>query len=174
MAGLFPVTTSQQAKESKPLQRQDNGIYGKGLGSITPENTHCDTGSAARFFQQCPHRDPIDEASRIIYTAKASGSDRGNRDEKQLPLFGETEEAVKNTHPTVKPLTLMEYLIRLVTMPSGTVILDPFGGSGSTAVACQRLGVRCILIEQDEESCNIAANRLGKTICELEEQECLT
>lgn len=52
-------------------------------------------------------------------------------------------------HPTVKPLALMRWLVRLVTPPGGTV-LDPFLGSGTTAQAARAEGFRCIGIERDE------------------------
>lgn len=83
-------------------------------------------------------------AARFFYCAKASKKDRGEG----------------NNHPTVKPLALMQYLVKLVTMPENNSILDPFCGSGSTLLACKSLGVRAIGIEQSEEYCEIIANRL--------------
>ena len=77
-----------------------------------------------------------------------------------FPLWGESYDAVKNTHPTVKPLALMSYLIKLVTMPERNLILDPFMGSGSTLVACRMAGIPAIGIEQNEQYAEIAANRL--------------
>jgi site-specific DNA-methyltransferase (adenine-specific) len=72
-------------------------------------------------------------ASRFFYTAKADGMDRlGSR------------------HPTVKPIDLMQYLVRLVC-PRDGVVLDPFGGTGTTAEAAFREGMRCVLIEREEE-----------------------
>jgi site-specific DNA-methyltransferase (adenine-specific) len=56
----------------------------------------------------------------------------------------------------------MEYLVRLVT-PKNGVCLDPFGGSGSTAVACKRLKKNCIIIEIDPEYCEIIRKRLDGT-----------
>ena len=85
-------------------------------------------------------------ASRFFYTAKASKKDRNTN-------------GANNTHPTVKPTTLMRWLIRLVTPPGG-VILDPFGGSGSTGVAARAEGVRCILIEREPEYLDIIRQRL--------------
>lgn len=77
-------------------------------------------------------------ASRYFYTAKAS---RRDRDEglgaAELQAGGTYDGKIptrKNTHPTVKPVDLMQYLVRLVT-PEGGVILDPFNGSGSTGKA---------------------------------------
>jgi len=88
-------------------------------------------------------------ASRFFYCAKASKAERGK----------------DNTHPTVKPLDLMFYLCRLVSMPEhkGT-LLDPFAGSGSTLLAATRWFERCIGIENDESSCKIAANRLRQEV----------
>jgi site-specific DNA-methyltransferase (adenine-specific) len=53
----------------------------------------------------------------------------------------------------------MRWLIRLVTPPGG-IILDPFGGSGSTGVAAQAENARCILIERETEYLNIIRQRL--------------
>lgn len=82
-------------------------------------------------------------ASRFFYVAKASKSERGK----------------DNSHPTVKSLKLMEYLIKLITPPKGTV-LDPFMGSGSTGVAAKNLGFNFIGIEKEKEYFEIAKARL--------------
>ncbi len=65
----------------------------------------------------------------------------------------------KNTHPTVKPLKLMEYLVKLITPPNGTV-LDPFMGSGSTGCACATSGFNFIGIELEKDSHDIAKKRI--------------
>lgn len=62
-------------------------------------------------------------------------------------------------HPTQKPITLLAYLIRTYTNP-GELILDNAAGSGTTGVAAQNEGRRCIMIEQDEDYCRIAVDRL--------------
>jgi len=77
-------------------------------------------------------------AARFFYCAKASKSERNAGLDKQ------------NFHPTVKPLALMRYLVKLVTPPGGTV-LDPFLGSGSTAVACVLEGFDWIGCEMTED-----------------------
>ncbi len=82
-------------------------------------------------------------AARIFYCAKASKSERGQG----------------NNHPTVKPITLMRYLVRLVTPPGG-IVLDPFCGSGSTGVAAVMEGFRFIGIDIVEEYCEIARKRI--------------
>lgn len=88
-------------------------------------------------------------ASRFFYVAKASKRERGEG----------------NVHPTVKPIKLMEYLIRLVTLAGGTV-LDPFMGSGTTGVAAKRLGFRFVGIEMEHSYFIISKKRIEK--CELE------
>jgi len=68
-------------------------------------------------------------------------------------------------HPTQKPLKLIKYIIRKYTKKDD-IILDPFLGSGTTAVACKELGRRYIGIEISEKYCEIAKNRI-KAIPEL-------
>lgn len=83
-------------------------------------------------------------AARFFYCAKASTSERGEG----------------NTHPTVKPLSLMRYLCRLVTPPGGTV-LDPFMGSGTTGLAAQAEGFDFIGIEREPGYFEMARDRLA-------------
>jgi len=70
------------------------------------------------------------------------------------------------SHQTQKPEALMAELVSLFTNP-GDLILDPFGGSGTTAVAAKRLGRRCILIEREEKYCAVAAQRLQQGALDL-------
>jgi len=90
-------------------------------------------------------------ASRFFYCAKASKAERGEG----------------NNHPTVKPIKLLEYLIKLITPPRGTV-LDPFAGSGSTGIAALNAGFNYLLIERELEYVNICKERIteheGKTM----------
>lgn len=71
------------------------------------------------------------------------------------------ELALQNTHPTVKPIDLMAWLVRLVTPPGGAV-LDPFAGSGSTLVAAKREGFGFIGIEREPEYVEIIEARTGE------------
>lgn len=69
------------------------------------------------------------------------------------------DKANQNHHPTVKPIKLMEYLIKLITPPGG-VVLDPFMGSGSTGCAAVKLGFTFIGIERESEYLEIAKRRI--------------
>jgi site-specific DNA-methyltransferase (adenine-specific) len=121
-------------------------------------------------------------ASRFFYVAKASKRDRnegledlpekikpyGGREIEDVPDEGDrpgsvndkfTTQPAKNFHPTVKPTALMQYLVKLVTPPGGTV-LDPFTGSGSTGKAAILEGFDFIGIELTEDYWPIIEGRL--------------
>jgi site-specific DNA-methyltransferase (adenine-specific) len=80
-----------------------------------------------------------------------------HRDEKTR-----TQANVGNNHPTVKPVALMRYLVKLVT-PQDSHIIDPFAGSGSTGMACRELGRQFTGIDLDEGYCRIARKRIAAT-----------
>jgi site-specific DNA-methyltransferase (adenine-specific) len=122
--------------------------------------------------------DEQSDASRFFYVAKASKRDRNEGlDELEDAVAGsysgnvandgnkigaqpdKPNQPAKNFHPTVKPTALMEYLIKLVTPPGGTV-LDPFTGSGSTGKAAILQGFEFIGIEMTEEYLPIIEGRL--------------
>ncbi len=98
-------------------------------------------------------------ASRFFYCAKASTDERSLG----LPL------SRRNMHPTVKPIALMRWLVRLVTPPGG-IVLDPFAGSGTTGVAAIAEGFRAVIVERDPDSASDCvlrvkvALRVGKDI----------
>lgn len=107
-------------------------VYSAYANNVIDANTiYADSGGASRFF----------------YCSKASKSERN------AGLLN------PNTHPTVKPVNLMEYLIKLITPPNG-IVLDPFAGSMTTGIACLKLGVSFIMIEADEEHYDMGRGRL--------------
>lgn len=127
-------------------------------------------------------------ASRYFYCAKASKKDRDEgldtfieekvNDGRQTPIdnpFQRGETQRKNTHPTVKPTELMQYLVRLVTPNNGT-ILDPFNGSGSTGKAVmyenkeKNKNYKYIGIELTEEYLPITKARI-EYVCNLEKEK---
>ncbi|MHC4195969.1 MAG: DNA methyltransferase, partial [Planctomycetota bacterium] len=81
-----------------------------------------DTGTPSRYFATCPP-DPTQhpDAARFHYCPKAPTSERSTPG---------------NNHPTQKPLSLIRYLAKLTRTPTGGIVLDPFAGSGTTALAC--------------------------------------
>ena len=134
-----------------------------------PANIMFDEEAAALLDEQTKEKSPT---SRFFYVAKASKSERNKGLEgmptKEVHRYGagieegnepDAPSKDKNFHPTVKPIKLMEYLIKLVTPPKG-IVLDPFMGSGSTGVAAVKLGFDFIGIEMNKEYLNIAEKRI--------------
>jgi site-specific DNA-methyltransferase (adenine-specific) len=113
-------------------------------------------------------------ASRFFYTAKSSKGERNKGldgfEDKQSKKFdgGEfnsastnaNERTNKNFHPTVKPIKLMQYLVRLITPPNG-IVLDPFNGSGTTGIAAKLEGFNYVGLELDPEYCKISEARIA-------------
>ena len=77
-----------------------------------------------------------------------------------LPKPTKEEKREYNTHRTVKPLTICEYIIQLAAFSDDAIILDPFVGSGTTAIAAKKLGKRFIGIDSNHEYVDIALKRL--------------
>ncbi len=123
-----------QSGVSKGDSRKSKSTYDKGAWGNMPaiESTalYNDTGGASRFFY-CP---------KPSKKEKNNGLDR-------------------NTHPTIKPISLMEYMITLCTPKCGTV-LDPFMGSGTTAIAADNLDYNFVGIEKELEYFIIAEKRI--------------
>lgn len=109
-------------------------VFGQNAaGGYTTMETYGDTGGASRFF----------------YVAKAGADER--------PRVNGT------AHPTVKPLALMRWLVRLVTPPGG-LVLDPFAGSGTTVEACLLEGFHCIAIEREPDYLPLIESRIARRI----------
>lgn len=126
-----------------------NKVYGTGMGGNSTDPNFIGGRWPANFI----HDGGIEVmsclpegAARYFYSPKADSSDRPHGKNGTL-------------HPTVKPLDLMRYLVRLVCAPGGTV-LDPFMGSGSTGCAAIEEGMRFVGIEQSQEYADIAVGRL--------------
>ena len=86
---------------------------------------------------------------------------KGTEDQTLLTGSGNIRNNLNhNHHPTVKPVHLMSWLVRLVSK-RGDVVLDPLAGSFTTGVACKMLGRSFIGIEQDEKYCKIGKARMN-------------
>lgn len=109
-----------------------------------------------------------ESAARFFYCPKASKSERDNGLKGFEPKTagvgalrdgGQESEGRGNFHPTVKPVDLMRYLVKLVT-PKGGTVLDPFNGSGTTGVACKLENFNYVGLEFDPEYCKISRARI--------------
>ena len=166
VVALFPEGKSTSGK--KQPNNTNNEVY-SGTWDAQPDKIggFDDSGSAARFF----------------YCAKASKRDRNEGldgfEAKFAPTMSDgiggkehnEETATKklNHHPTVKPTTLMQYLVRLVTPPNG-IVLDPFMGSGSTGKACAYEGFDFIGIDQSAEYVAIAQARIDFALADNDDK----
>lgn len=165
VVGLFPDTAKGTARVGKP----GGSTFGGGEMSDEVIGTwYGDSGSAARFFycaktSKRDRNEGLDgfEAKRD-HDGRAEGKIGGNN-----PRNRTNAEKV-NHHPTVKPTSLMQYLVRMVTPPKGTV-LDPFMGSGSTGKACVYEGFNFIGIDQSAEYVEIARARIDFALANKEE-----
>ena len=131
---------------------EQSGQLKSGTGAVKRRSSKEQEGNtgAAYGAESRPEGTPMIEygdvggASRFFYCSKASKSDRGEG----------------NNHPTVKNTRLVNWLVKLITKPGG-IVLDPFLGSGTTAVVCKREGFSCIGIEQSAEYMTIAKRRVA-------------
>lgn len=148
--GRFPANIIFDEVAAKMLDKQ-SGVSKSSKG----ENRTADIKNQTRLNNSkevqvnCEYND-IGGASRFFYCAKASKKERND---------GMENSNIDNIHPTVKPISLMEYLVKLVTPPKGTC-LDMFMGSGTTGIACKNLDINFIGIEKEETYYNIADNRI--------------
>lgn len=115
---------------------------------------------------QCAKASRSEREAGLSHLKAKSGADTVQRKEGSAGMdnpragAGRTADEVLNFHPTVKPLKLMRWCCRLVGGQKGSVILDPFGGSGTTGAAAILEGFDCILIEREAEYLPIIEGRL--------------
>ncbi|NOQ62763.1 DNA methyltransferase [Mycolicibacterium fortuitum] len=147
-AGRWPTNVVLDQAQAQALDQQSGvsqsrigrprgAAAGDGWGMTRTGAEYDDQGGASRFF-------PV-----FRYEAKAPSAERPS--------------ANGVAHPTVKPLELMRWLVRLVTPPNG-LVLEPFAGSGTTAEACIHEHMRCIAIEREADYLPLITARLTKPI----------
>lgn len=143
VVALFPETGVSSGGKGKASGQIDNdAVYGKFSGENPGVSAggFGDSGSAARFFNSFPADDfpwPL-----AFYHGKAGKADR------RADLVD--RDAGEKPHPTVKPIGLLRHLVRHICPPGGTV-LDPFGGTGTTAEAARLEGMNAVLMEAEPE-----------------------
>ena len=122
-------------------------VYGDFDGAVEDGSSfQGDKGTADRFFYcaKAGARDRVKQCT--VCKVRALGAPPCGCQDPDKP----GEKAPARSHPTIKPVALMEYLLRLVVPPGG-VVLDPFAGTGSTGAAAKALGMGAHLIEQDAD-----------------------
>ena len=127
------VTKSSGGGMNRDTSTNQN-VYSKHQGHPKVQNCgHGDVGGASRFFP------------RFHYSSKASRKERAG-----------------SSHPTIKPISVVEWLVRLTAPPASTnpMVLDPFVGSGTTLIAAKRLGIEAVGIEKEAEYVEQAYRRI--------------
>ena len=147
--GRFPANLCHDGSEEVlALFPESNGQQGVVDGNTSPRAVFGEYGPRTRMEP----RSDTGSAARFFYTAKADGDDR-----------------IGSKHPTVKPLDLMQWLVRLVT-PWNGVCLDPFAGTGTTGEAAWRENATAILIEREVEYLADIARRMEHAMASSRER----
>ncbi len=178
--GRFPANLILDETAAEMLDEQSGHIasgYRANYSTQSGSNFQSNKGAGERGYKDSGG------ASRFFYVAKASKSERNTGLEgmpkkflgtsnhgQENPISGRLganplarQMPVANNHPTVKPTSLMRYLVRMVTPPNG-IVLDLFMGSGSTGVAALQLGFPFIGIEKEKEYFKICLKRLNAKV----------
>ena len=183
--GRWPPNVALDEEAAAMLDAEVGELAGGGL----PKRT-----STGMFDKKGGYQNPGDwikpsrgTPSRFFYCPKASRDERergcedlphktaGDATDRQdgsaglnSPRAGASRtHGARNVHPTVKPVALMRWLVRLVTPPSGLVI-DPFAGSGTTGIACVQEQMRFLGIEREAEYVQIAEARIGAAVAQFQ------
>lgn len=155
--GRYPSNVIFDEEMAKELDKQSgisksNGHWAKckvtGYGKFG--------GGKTEYFGVGKKDKSLGGASRYFYVAKASKTEKN-------------AGCDKNNHPCVKPISLLEYLITMVT-PAGGTVLDFFMGSGSCGIAAQNLGFDYIGIEKEKHYFNISVKRIAWWKEEMEKE----
>lgn len=185
--GRFPANIIFDEEAGKMLDEQSGlskssifpGKGGRGYGTeknsyknhkpggslIFKDSGYIDSGGSSRFFYSAKvskkeRNMGLDGFEETTSQLNSGGIGRKISVDKRLENNGENAPSTKNGHPTVKPITLMSYLINLVTPVNG-IVLDPFMGSGSTGISAQLNGFRFCGMEMTEEYFKIAGARIN-------------
>jgi site-specific DNA-methyltransferase (adenine-specific) len=144
--GRWPANFLLDERASVMLDEQSGELYSASAKYGTEDGENAYFGGGSDGKQEAKH-DAEGGASRFFYCPKANG-------DKDRHLGVE-----QNDHPTVKPIELVSYLVRLTT-PKGGKLLDPFAGSGTTGIAAELEKCEYVLIEMDEDHAGLAEKRI--------------
>jgi site-specific DNA-methyltransferase (adenine-specific) len=166
----FPDTKSGKLKSDCYEKDRKNDSMFAGGENFTHKGYEADSGNASRFFKSIvyvpkPSKKERNAGCEGLEEKRGGSMEANTTDKMQLggaSLKGEPKkiQSTKNNHPTVKPIALMEYLIKMIT-PKGGTVLDPFMGSGSTGVAAIQNDFDFIGIDMTPEYIEIAKARIN-------------
>jgi site-specific DNA-methyltransferase (adenine-specific) len=180
VAGCPVMELDGQSGALKPAtsrtNRGDRSPFTTGTAALERDDVYQDGGGGASRFFTVTEWDPTADVPPFRYVAKPSKRERnagldglpGKREADRAKADGvggdnprnRSNAAKVNHHPTVKPVALMRWLVRLVTPPGGTV-LDPFAGSGTTLIAATLEGFDAIGIEMTDDYLPIIEGRVA-------------
>lgn len=164
------VSKSQKSERGNII---DNKVFGKYKPQEDTLRGHNDKGGASRFFyvakasqkERNKGLEDLDNAKENLQGLDTRGRTLVREDGSKTLVERFVPKPRANNHPTIKPIKLMQYLVRLVTPPNG-VVLDPFMGSGTTGIACKLEGFDFVGMEQDENYHKIAQARIENYVDE--------
>jgi len=176
-SGRFPANLILDEESAALVDRQSGESGGTASGYNFADSRNDNAAHVTHNIKSGVHFGDSGGASRFFYCAKASRAEREAgldglperfQDEAREPgspggcnpRNRGAESKVLNHHPTVKPVALMRWLVRLVTPPGG-LVLDPFAGSGTTGMAAALEGFRFLGIEKEPEYVAIAERRIA-------------
>ena len=184
--GRWPANVALDEEAARMLDEQTGGLMS---GKLEPHHKRCSPRLGRNVYGADPGDGASaggtfggdrGGASRFLYVAKASRAERnagldafpervadpyaGHRG-RRMPegsdrFDGQPAAVGRNVHPTVKPIELMRWLVRMVTPPGG-LVLDPFTGSGTTGCAAAVEGFRFLGLEREAEYAEIARARIA-------------
>lgn len=178
--GRFPANVILDEEAGRLLDEQSKNLHK--AGNVNPSFSKTKSWKQSNELREITFFKDSGGASRFFYCAKASRSERNlgleeiKKTTEHTTMEGKhinqvnhncsngakrtgIRQSVKNNHPTVKPIKLFEWLIKLVTR-EGQIILDPFIGSGTTAISAHNTGRKCIGIEREDDYLTIARKRV--------------
>lgn len=157
VVGRWPANVTLDEAAADQLDEQSGVSRSNGGGTRRTALGRMNDDGWTPTEQPIEHYNDLGGASRFFYVAKPAATEK------------DAGGAVDNEHPTVKPIALMRYLVRLITPPGGTV-LDPFLGSGTTGVACAEEGFSFVGCDDDPASFATALGRLERAYGSIEDR----
>jgi len=173
-AGRWPPNVLLDEQAAAEMDRQSGGSVsrvgkprsaaaGDGWGMTATGAEYADAGGASRYFPTFRYEPKAGADERPKYWRHACdcAHDQPMRPAGNCEACGRPGELV--AHPTVKPVDLIAWLVRLVTRPGGRV-LDLFAGTATTGEACLLEGMECVLIEREADYLPLIRQRLSKPV----------